>query len=233
MPPQILTGKNDLTAVQHKAAVHRPGSAVQRQPGVHGGGQGLHPFRLQIQPGHGAQGQQLHRTAQRDIIGAAAGNLLRGGAAGGQWVAQIYLYLCALGADGDLLHLVRRRDPSFGEQPPQGQLRQQRRGAYHPEGGLLVDINGGGVLCRYGGLGAVRQTQAGKGRLRAKAVGDLQRGCAAFFHKVSLYYKCNAVCQTDSINIPVLWQKVKSHLAVKRNAGQPADCPALRSKRQV
>jgi hypothetical protein len=48
-----------------------------------------------------------------------------------------------------------------------------------------------------------------------------------------LYYKCTIVCQTDSINIPVLWQKVKSPLAVKRNAGQPADCPALRSKRQV
>ena len=143
-------------------------------------------------------------------------------------MAQIYLHLCALGTDGDLLHLVRRRDPSFGEQPSQGQLRQQRRGAYHPEGGLLVYIDNGGMLCRYGGLGAVRQTQAGKGRLRAKAVGDLQRRCTAFFHKVSLYYKCNAVCQTDSINIPVLWQKVKSHLAVKRNAGQPADCPALR-----
>ena len=77
-------------------------------------------------------------------------------------------------------------------------------------------------------IGAIRQTQAGKGRLRAKAVGDLQRGCTAFFHKVSLYYKCTIVCQTDSINIPVLWQKVKSPLAVKRNAGQPADCPALR-----
>ena len=149
------------------------------------------------------------------ILTLTAWLILRGGAAGRQRVAQIYLHLCALGADGDLLHLVRRRDPSFGEQPPQGQLRQQRRGAYHPEGGLLVDINGGGVLCRYGGFGAVRQAQAGKGRLRAKAVGDLQRGCTAFFHKVSLYYKCNAVCQTDSINIPVLCQKVKSYLAVK------------------
>ena len=208
--------------------MHRPGGAVQRQPGVHGGGQALHPFRLQIQPGHGAQGLQFHRTAQRDIIGAAAGNLLRGGAAGGQRVAQIYLHLCALGADGDLLHLVRRCDPPFGEQPPQGQLRQQRRGAYPPEGGLLVYVDSGGVLCRYGGFGAVRQTQTGKGRLRAKAVGDLQRGCTAFFHKVSLYYKCNAVCQTDSINIPVRRQKVKSPLAVKRNTGQSADCPALR-----
>ena len=228
MPPQILAGKNDFPFVQHKAAVHRPGGAVQRQPGVHGGGQALHPLRLQIQPRHRAQGLLLHRTAQRDIIGTAAGNLLRGGAAGGQRVAQIHLYLCTLGTDGDLRNLVHRCDPPFGEQPPQGQLRQQRRGAYHPEGGLLVHINSGGVLCRYVGFSAVRQAQAGKSRLCAKAVGDLQRGCAAFFHKVSLYYKCNAVCQTDSINIPVLRQKVKSPLAVKHNAGQPADCPALR-----
>ena len=76
--------------------------------------------------------------------------VLCGGAAGGQRVAQIYLHLCTLGADGDLLHLVRRCDPPFGEQPPQGQLRQQRRGAYHPESGLLVYINSGGVLCRSG-----------------------------------------------------------------------------------
>ena len=80
MPPQILAGKNNFSFVQHKAAVHRPGGAVQRQSGVHGGGQGLHPFRLQIQPRHRAQGLQLHRAAQRDIIGAAAGNFLRGGA---------------------------------------------------------------------------------------------------------------------------------------------------------
>ena len=83
----------------------------------------------------------------------------------------------------------------------------------------------------YTGMGPAQA--AGLRRLCAKAVSDLQRGRAAYFHKVTLCYKCNAVCQTDSINIPVLWQKVKSPLAVKRNAGQPADCPALRSKRQV
>ena len=134
-----------------------------------------------------------HTIKMAKAVKAGGANFLRGGAAGGQRVAQIYLHLCALGTDGDLLHLVRRCDPPFGEQPPQGQLRQQRRGTYHPEGGLLVYINSGGVLCRYGGLGAVRQAQAGKGRLCAKAVGDLQRGRAAFFHKVTLYYKCHAV----------------------------------------
>ena len=82
VPADVLAGKKDGSLPQHKAAVHRPGGAVQRQTGVHGGGQGLHPFRLQGQPRHRAQGQQLHRAAQRDIIGAAAGNLLRGGAAG-------------------------------------------------------------------------------------------------------------------------------------------------------
>ena len=63
---------------------------IQRQAGAHGGGEGVHPFRLQ-RPAAGtrAQGLQLHRAAQRDIVGAAAGHFLRRCAAGRQRVVQV------------------------------------------------------------------------------------------------------------------------------------------------
>ena len=64
-------------------------------------------------------------------------------------------------------------DPPLRQQPPQRQLRQQLRCAHHPECGLLIDIEGCCVFCRYGGFGAVRQGYGLKSGGCAEAVVDL------------------------------------------------------------
>ena len=59
-------------------------------------------------------------------------------------------------ADGNLFHFLCGGDPSFGQQPPQRQLRQQLGCAHHPEGRLLIYIDNCGVFCWNGRFRAVR-----------------------------------------------------------------------------
>ena len=92
--------------MQHKAAVDRMGGLIKRQARAHGGGEGVHPLRLQVQMRHRAQRLHFHRTAQRDIVGAAAGNLLRRRAAGRQRVVQVDIDFQAFRADGNLFHFL-------------------------------------------------------------------------------------------------------------------------------
>ena len=125
---------------------------------------------------HRAQRLHFHRTAQRDIVGAAAGNFLCCRAAGRQRVVQVDIDFQAFCADGNLFHFLCGGDPSFGQQPPQRQLRQKLGCAYHPEGRLFIDIDNGGVFCWNGRFRAVRHPYGFKGGCCAEEVDSLHGG---------------------------------------------------------
>ena len=125
---------------------------------------------------HRAQRLHFHRTAQRDIVGAAAGNFLCRRAAGRQRVVQVDIDFQAFCADGNLLHFLCGGDPSFGQQPPQRQLRQKLGCAYHPEGRLFIYIDNCGVFCWNGRFRAVRHPYGFKGGCCAEEVVYLHGG---------------------------------------------------------
>lgn len=125
---------------------------------------------------HRAQRLHFHRTAQRDIVGAAAGNLLCRCAAGRQRVVQVDIDFQAFCADGNLFHFLCGGDPSFGQQPPQRQLRQKLGCAYHPEGRLFIYIDNCGVFCWNGRFRAVRHPYGFKGGCCAEEVDSLHGG---------------------------------------------------------
>lgn len=111
-----------------------------------------------------------------DIVGAAAGNLLRRCAAGRQRVVQVDIDFQAFRADGNLFHFLCGGDPSFGQQPPQRQLRQKLGCAYHPEGRLFIYIENCGVFCWNGRFRAVRHPYGFKGGCCAEEVDSLHGG---------------------------------------------------------
>ena len=162
--------------MQHKAAVDCMGGLIKRQTRAHGGGEGVHPLRLQVQMRHRAQRLHFHRTAQRDIVGAAAGNFLCCRAAGRQRVVQVDIDFQAFCADGNLFHFLCGGDPSFGQQPPQRQLRQKLGCAYYPEGRLFIYIDNCGVFCWNGRFRAVRHPDGFKGGCCAEEVDSLHGG---------------------------------------------------------
>ena len=104
-----------------------------------------------------------------------------------QRVGEVDADLQPLGTDGDLLHFPGGCDPPLRQQPPQRQLRQQLRCAHHPECGLLIDIEGCCVFCRYGGFGAVRQGYGLKSGGCAEAVVDLH-GDISFLRAGAFFY---------------------------------------------
>ena len=97
VPPDVLAGAEDMAPVQHEAAVDCVGGLIEGQARAHGGGEGVHPFRRQVQLGRAAQGLQLHGAAQRDVVGAAAGHLLRRCAPRRQRVGEVDTDLQPLG----------------------------------------------------------------------------------------------------------------------------------------
>ena len=103
-------------------------------------------------------------------------NLLRRRAAGRQRVVQVDIDFQAFRADGNLFHFLCGGDPSFGQQPPQRQLRQKLGCAYHPEGRLFIDIENCGVFCWNGRFRAVRHPYGFKGGCCAEEVDSLHGG---------------------------------------------------------
>ena len=97
-------------------------------------------------------------------------------AAGRQRVVQVDIDFQAFCADGNLFHFLCGGDPSFGQQPPQRQLRQKLGCAYHPESRLFIYIDNCGVFCWNGRFRAVRHPDGFKGGCCAEEVDSLHGG---------------------------------------------------------
>ena len=97
-------------------------------------------------------------------------------AAGRQRVVQVDIDFQAFRADGNLFHFLCGGDPSFGQQPPQRQLRQKLGCAYHPEGRLFIYIDNCGMFCWNGRFRAVRHPYGFKGGCCAEEVVYLHGG---------------------------------------------------------